>query len=254
MGLTISYTLSLKEGVASGVVRELVRRTALYARKIGCAEVGRVLRADGREDLAPLGIFLGEPSRSFYTWVAPEHGWLVVVLPGAGCETASLGVCQYPRRVPYGDGYAPTGYRGGWRFHCSCKTQYAGAQGWENFLQCHLRVISLLDFWRGLGARVRVNDDGGFWKTRSVEKLREGLRGYDSLVAAMSGVLKDGSGGLPVKAPIFEYKDFERLEHEGWQEFGRQIGRLRQELNHFSVPGSKLPPPSRTPLAPLSSL
>jgi hypothetical protein len=138
--------LSLKEGVASSVVRELVRRTALYARKIGCAEISQVLRADGREDLAPLGIFLGEPPRNFYTWVAAEQGWLVQVLPGAGCETATFGVCQYPRRVPCSGDYAPTGYRGGWRFHCSCKTQYAGAQGWENSLQCHLQVISLLDF------------------------------------------------------------------------------------------------------------
>jgi hypothetical protein len=231
MGLTISYTLTLKEDVASGVVRELVRRTALYARKIGCAEVSRVLRADRREDLAPLYFYLGEPKGSFYTWVAPERGWLVQVLPGAGCETARFGVCQYPRRVPCARGDAPTGYRGGWRFSSSCKTQYAGAHGWENFLQCHLRVISLLDFWRGLGARVRVNDDGGFWKTRSVEKLREELRGYDGLVAAMSGVLKDASAGLPLKAPIFDNKEFERLEHAGWQKYGGQIERLRRELS-----------------------
>jgi len=80
-----------------------------------------------------------------------------------------------------------------------------------------------------------VNGEGGFWKTRSVEKLREGLRGYDSLVAAMSGVLKHGSGGLPVKAPIFDYANFGRLEHEGWQKFGGQFERLRQELSRFDV-------------------
>jgi hypothetical protein len=233
MGLTIHYTLSLKEGVSSDVVRELVRRTALYARKIGCVEVSRVLRADGREELAPLYVYLGEPKGSFVTWVAPEHGWLVQVLPGAGCETAGFGVCQYPRRISCGRGYAPTGYRGGWRFSGSCKTQYAGAQGWDNFLQCHLRVISLLDFWRWLGARVKVNDEGGYWKTRSAEKLREELRGYDSLAAAMSGMLKDVGGGLPVKAPIFDYKGFERLEHEGWQKFGGQIERLREGLKRY---------------------
>ena len=127
--------------------------------------------------------------------------------------------------------YIVSVYRGGWQLSSSCKTQYAGKHGWENFLQCHLRVISLLDFWRGLGARVRVNDEGGYWKTRAVEKLREELRGYDGLVAAMSGVLKDASAGLPLKAPIFDYKEFERLEHAGWQKYGGQIERLRRELS-----------------------
>ena len=68
-------------------------------------------------------------------------------------------------------------------------------------------------FLAGLGARVRVKDEGGYWKTRSVEKLREELRGYDSLVAAMSGVLKDVGGGAGQSADL-DYKDFERLEHE----------------------------------------
>ncbi|MGD0260904.1 MAG: hypothetical protein ABSD29_13895 [Verrucomicrobiota bacterium] len=235
MGLTIYYTLSLKEEVSASVVRELVRRTALYARKIGCADVSRLLRAEKREDLAPLFIYLGEPKGSFCTWVTPERGWLVRVWPGAGCETATFGVCQYPRRILYGEGYVSTGFHGGWRFSGFCKTQYAGVHGWENFLQCHLRVISLLDFWRGLGARVKVNDEGGFWKARSVEKLREELRGYDRLVAAMSGMLKDADGDLPVKSPIFDYKDFERLEHEGWQEFGGRIERLRETLSQIRV-------------------
>ncbi len=78
---------------------------------------------------------------------------------------------------------------------------------------------------------MRVNDEGGYWKTRAVEKLREELRGYDGLVAAMSGVLKDASAGLPLKAPIFDYKEFERLEHAGWQKYGGQIERLRRELS-----------------------
>jgi hypothetical protein len=231
MGLTINYTLSLSEEVSSEVARELVRRAGQYARKVGCTEVSRVLRAAGRDDLAPLFFSAGEPEGSFYMWVAPEEGWVVRALPGRGCETARLGLCRYLREVPYGGGSAPTGYQGGWYLRSFCKTQYAGQHGWENFLQCHLRVISLLDFWRGLGVGVEVSDEGGYWENRSVEKLREELGGYDRLVAAMSGVLKDAGGGLPVKAPIFDYKDFERLEHEGWEKYGGQIERLRRELS-----------------------
>jgi hypothetical protein len=231
MGLTIHYTLALKERVSADVVRELVRRTALYARKIGCVVVSRSLRAEKREDLAMQFVPVGGPDASFYAMVAPERGWLVQVWPGAGCEWARFGLCQYPRRIPYRDGAAPTGFKDGWEFRSSCKTQYAGKHGWENILKCHLRVISLLDFWRGLGARVKVNDEGGYWKTRSVGKLREELRRYDGLVAAMSGMLKDATGGLSIQSPIFDYKNFERLEHEGWQEFGGRLERLQEKVN-----------------------
>ncbi len=96
-------------------------------------------------------------------------------------------------------------------------------------------MISLLDFWRRLGVGVEVNDEGGYWESRSVEKLREELRGYDRLVAAMSGVLKDAGGGLPVQSPIFDYANFERLEHEGWQEFGGDMERLREGLRPLNV-------------------
>jgi hypothetical protein len=147
MGLTIHYTRTVREEISLGVVRELGKRTAQYARKIGCAEVSGPLRAEEE----------------------------------------------------------------------------------ENFLKCHLQIISLLDFWRGLGVRVKVNDEGGYWRTRSVEELRAELGGYDRLVAAVGGALKDATGesaaASSVEAPIFNYRNFERLEHEGQQEFG---GRIRQ--------------------------
>jgi len=230
MGLTIHYTLSVKADISSGVVRELVRRTAQYARKIGCAEIGGLLRAERHPDGAALFFRVGKPKDDCYAAAAPEGGWLVHVWPGAGCETARFGLCQYPRQILFGDGSVSTGFKGGWQFRGFCKTQYAGKHGWENFLKCHRRVISLLDFWRGLGVRVKVNDESGYWKARSVEKLRDELRSNDGLVAAMGGMLKD-AGSLQVESPIFDYKNFERLEHEGWQEFGGRIERLREQLS-----------------------
>ena len=271
MGLTIFYTLSLKDEVAPEVVRELARRTALYARKIGCAEVSGLLQAEECQGLVPLLFSPPQSKGTFVTWVEPERGWLVEVWPGPGCETALFGLCQYPRRIagrvpidmceplpggarwhrrvdppakgssrlpPYrglADAWgipervtcASTGFRGGWLLRGFCKTQYAGVQGWENFVQCHLRLISLLDFWRGLGVGVEVSDEGDYWKTRSLDKLRESLRSYNGLVAAMSGALKDAAGDTAVQAPIFGYNDFERLEHEGWQRFGGRIAGLR---------------------------
>jgi hypothetical protein len=46
MGLTIHHKLSVAENLSVAVVCELILRTALYARKIGCAEVGEVTRVE----------------------------------------------------------------------------------------------------------------------------------------------------------------------------------------------------------------
>ncbi len=225
MGLTIHYTLRVTQDLASGPVHEMARRTADFARKIGCANIGKLVSAAEHPDEAPLFMRIGKPADGNYCAVLPWRGWLVNVLPGAGCETAMFGLCQYPKRIKHEGQSIPTKLDTGWRFHSFCKTQYAGEHGWENFLKCHLMVVSLLDFWRRQGVRVKVNDEGGYWKSRSIEKLRVELQSYDRLVASMGGVFKDVDGGLSVKSPIFDYTNFERLEHEGWQEFG---GRLRQ--------------------------
>ena len=227
MGLTIHYTLSLREELSAGVVRELVRRTGQFARKIGCAEVGGVLRAEKNGHLATHFFRVTE---DFYSTAEPERGWLIQVRPAAGCETARFGLCRYPRRILLRDGFASTGIKGGWRLQAFCKTQYAGEHGWENFLKCHRMVISLLDFWRGLGVRVKVSDEGDFWESRSIEKLRRRFDSYNGLVAAMSGVLRDADSGLSIESPIFDYQNFERLEHEGWQEFGGRIKQLHEKL------------------------
>src|SRR5437764_14614344 len=84
--------------------------------------------------------------------------------------------------------------------------------------KCHRQIISLLDFWRQLGVIVEVNDEGEYWQTRSQEKLRNKLQQYDGLVAAVGGIMKDASAdedtGLSIVSPIFDYANFEWLEHE----------------------------------------
>jgi hypothetical protein len=230
MGLTIHYTLSLREEISAGVVHELVRRTGQFARKIGCAEVGGVLRAGKNGHLAS---HFFRVSEDFYSFAAAESGWLIQILPGAGCEAVKLGLCQYPRQILLRDGFVSTGFKGGWQLQGFCKTQYAGEHGPEHFLKCHRTVISLLDFWRNLGVSVTVNDEGDFWESRSIEKLRRRFDSYNGLVAAMSGVLRDADSGLSIESPIFDYQNFERLEHEGWQEFGGRINQLREKLSEL---------------------
>src|SRR5882672_4885390 len=150
MGLTIHYTLTVKQDLAAGPIYEMARRTTDYARKIGCAKVSKLISAEENPEEAPMFQRVGKPADGCWRVVLPWRGWLVNILPGAGCETATLGLCQYPQWLQVEGQSEPTGLHEGWRFHSFCKTQYAGEHGWENFLQCHLRVISLLEFWRGM--------------------------------------------------------------------------------------------------------
>ena len=225
MGLTIHYTLSVKKGTTVGFVRDLLKGTARLARKIGCAHVGRVLHSSEADPTAP-PFFETRPGNERRLAGGPgTHGWLVEVAPGDGCETAIFGICVDRRRLPRrkGDPSWPWRYRTRLKFDWFCKTQYAGEYGWENFRKCHLRVIHLLDYLREMGVHVKVHDEGKYWDP-SEKKLRQELDDYDRLVAGLGGVFKDAcdasGGGLSVESPIFSYKNFERLEHEGRQKFG----------------------------------
>jgi hypothetical protein len=234
MGLTIRYKLAVAKNLSVAVVRELAQRTARYARKIGCVEVGEVESVKADTPFTSLFVSVGREEDCCFGHVPAKRGWVVEVWPGEGCESALFGLCQYPRRTPFRARSIPTGFEGGWLFKGSCKTQYSGEHGWENFVKCHRQIISLLDFWRQLGVRVEVTDEGEYWQTRSEETLRARLRQYDGLVAAMGGMLKDAvadhDSGLSVVSPIFDYVHFERLEHEGRREFGGQIAQLQKEV------------------------
>jgi hypothetical protein len=215
MGLTISYTLSTKRELSDAVVKELAVRTTAFARKIGCAEVHGPM--PGGPDLCKLRkLPNGDTTGDF---IEAKSGWCVTVVPGDGSEPAHFGLCQYPGMKH-------------WTLTSFCKTQYAGQHGIEHFLACHRRIISLLDLWRAFGVDVKVMDEGKFWETRSLERLRQRLATYDRLVAAVAGMLMDdlGKGEAGVQAEIFNDARFERLEAEGRAEFAAKIEEMRKLL------------------------
>src|SRR3989442_9734648 len=224
MGLTINYTLSIEKNLSSPVVRELVQRTGLYARKIGCAEVSKIIHADADSDFARLVVSVRSGADRFIYSIPPKRGWLVEVWPGEGCESATFGLCKYPCRFLSRAGWESTGFEDGWLLKGCCKTQYACEHGWPHFLRCHKTIVSILDFWRQLGVEVEAQDEGGYRETRSEKKLRAAVDRYDGLVAAFAGAFKDAADengkSHSVESPIFARRDFERLEAEGWREFG----------------------------------
>jgi hypothetical protein len=215
MGLTIHWKLSAPGELPETAVKEFAARTAEFASRIGCQKVFQP-KCGGPDDCRLLQLPNGDTTGDFFP---AESGWSVMILPGDGSEPAQFGLCRYP-----GDKQ--------WKLSCACKTQYAALHGWEHFLVCHQRIVNLLDLWRDFGIDVKVNDEGEFWETRSARRLRERLRLYDRLVAAVAGALKDDrdKGSKGVRAEIFNDPRFERLEAEGCAEFNAKIAELRMAV------------------------
>ena len=232
MGLTIHYELSVEKRLAGAAVRELVKRTALYAKKIGCAEVSEVMPVQADTPGTFWYVQLERHGERSIRSIPAKRGWVVDVWPGEGCESALFGLCQYPHSTPHVPFDVSTGAGSGWVLKGYCKTQYAHEHGWEHFLRCHKTIISILDFWRQLGVTVKVSDEGEYWPTRSETKLREILNRYDGLMAVVAGAFKDAADktgkGHSVEAPILARMDFERLEAEGCREFGSRIKESRK--------------------------
>jgi len=189
MGLTIHYKLSVKKKISSAAARGLVERAARHAKEIGCAEVGEIIRVEPDFPFTSLFVRAGKAEDCCFGDVPARDGWLVDVCPGNGCESVLLALCQYPREIPFRGETLATGYTGGWLFHGHCKTQFAAEHGWEHFLRCHKAVVTILEFCQQIGFAMEVTDEGGYWETRSEEKLCSALRRYDGFVAAVGGML-----------------------------------------------------------------
>jgi hypothetical protein len=169
-----------------------------------------------------------QPNTSTGVEIRPEAGWIFPVDFGADCEWLWLGLCRYPATIVVDGRTRATKLGARWRFGRFCKTHYASLHGWENFVRCHVGAVELLGAWRGLGGRVKISDEGGYWPRRHLGTLRQNLEQMNGLVAALAGAVKDateGEGRAPVGAPIFAHPQFERLEAEGATRAGPKIAK-----------------------------
>jgi len=92
-----------------------------------------------------------------------------MVWPGEGCESADL---NFFKKRKY------------WRCESFCKTQFA-----TEFVKCHLLIITLFDIMKQEGFIVKVNDEGGYWRTRNLNVLAKNINEYTGLLQSISGVL-----------------------------------------------------------------
>ena len=142
--------------------------------------------------------------------VLPEAAGFAVDV-GVHCEPAMFGLAWVPPRDAQFrqlDDEPPV-----WRWHCSCKTQYASMESDEHFIRCHTALVALLDEARLLGFEVDVTDEGEYWEARDLDRLVAHLRHINHVMAEFSGALHDAIGEEhEVEAEIFKHPNFERLE------------------------------------------
>lgn len=175
MGLTIHYTLTVKRGTSVRWFKNLLHRTWRLALKSGCPLASKVLHSTESDPDVPEWFQVAPGNRSRLGGGPGTHGWLLEIWPGESCETALFGTLQHRRPLPRRRGQP--GWRtryskcSDWKLQAFCKTCYAARHGTSHFIECHLRVIRLLDFLREAGLKVEVHDETGYWKTRRIEPL-----------------------------------------------------------------------------------
>lgn len=216
MGLTVHYQLRA-ETLSTAVARRIVERLHERAEQLPFAHVGPIQPAgDEPNDVWPEGLeVIGNDVERFD--VLPNRGVYFRTLPGRGAETATIGLCAYPKTIVIEGGRRIRTKLDGWSWHTFCKTQYASNPtygGVENFLRSHVALIELLDYARKLGLETKVDDEGRYAEHRNLAVLRQEIGEWNELVAGMVGCLKDALPGES-EAPITRYPNYERLEAAG---------------------------------------
>ena len=185
-----------------------------------------------------------------FTSISPKRIIGFTVSVGDGSEPLNFVFATYPKTIRYPQlksfPWETKTYRVGrpaWSGRGFCKTQYASdpaCGGVENFLRCHISVITLLEYAQSLpGLKLTINDEGKYgtsnytddWTvpkpvyylhdaTHDVKALVEEIGEWNEMIAAFSGTLKDtiaAAGGNPKElvSAIDAFPDREHLEAKG---------------------------------------
>lgn len=246
MGLSLCYELRLQGDALAA--RALLQELHRFARSLEFAEVFDLvelaapdrdfteqddLDAESRQLLQTFARQYGQKrlpdGRDIWVEIPAQHILAFGIQPASGSETAQFGLASHQTVVEHAvEGQTlliETDLAGTYSWAQCCKTQYAGlAQhgGVENFLFAHTGLVRCLDFLASSGVEVDVKDDSGYWEHRDEAKLRQSLRDWNEMVAALAGQLKDQSGtqaGYQISSPILNAPDFEHLEARGLRDW-----------------------------------
>lgn len=220
MGLTIHWTLRLRDGAPNGnspgKALEALRQKALdlpfedVSRRVYHV-VGDAANYERYRENDPSGLFWPlcqavahiEPEPRVHLGVVPVEAFIFKTWPGEGCESANFGLARYPTKVQYHGAHVSTGLRG-WRWESFCKTQYASQVGMGHFLRCHAAVCSLLQYAERLGLVKAVHDEGGFYGNGDFQSLANEVGQWNGMIASLVKELRQAFAGtdVSISSPI----------------------------------------------------
>ena len=163
----------------------------------------------------------------------PDECWFFWI-DADGSEPLLIGLARYPavvehtvngKSVPF-----ETGLGVGWHWEGFAKTQYASLPehgGDDHFVKVHTGFVRLLDRVREDLPDLEVTDESGYADHRDEAELRKEIRKWNSLVAGVTGRLKDA--GHATESPILNHPEFEHLEAEGDDAFKDWYLKLKEE-------------------------
>jgi hypothetical protein len=239
MGLTIHYELEASTSSAKKA-RKLLDQLRQRALDLPFKEVGEIVELDGdnadcekmdREDPRRWLLIQAQtlvPQGNTYYAAQPQRVLAFSTWSGEGCEEANFGLALYPKTIEVDDGSQPNGMKrirtnlANWSWRSFCKTQYASnpdCGGLENFLRCHLALVTLLDHAAKLGILKEVHDEGHYWEKRDMKALAQEVGNWNTMIAGWAGRLKDAFGDA-IQSEITKFPNFEHLEAKG-QEPGK---------------------------------
>ena len=152
-----------------------------------------------------------------------DKAMILSTWPGQGCEQANFGFCKYPdkikiRKLDFKQVERSTRKKPNtWYWGSFCKTQYASNVSIQHFLRCHLSVCRMLDYFKELGVKVKVSDEGKFWKKRDLQALASEVGCWNTMIAGFSTAFDKGlqnSDGSIMESPIQEHPNFVSLVAE----------------------------------------
>ena len=213
MGLTIHYEFKFK---GSGEeVKARLQGVWSAAIKLGFKSVSKMVELDYskhfNDDLE--NIRCGGDDYEGYRWIKiqyeprgkwvgdkhfPENdtamfkGWAFRTWAGKGCEPTNIGLISKDGENWIGSAFT--------------KTQYA-----EQFVSCHLLVITLLDYCKQVGILERVSDEGDYWKTRDLSVLGGNINQSTKFITQMNDVLKSVAGDFGVESAIDKSKNYVKV-------------------------------------------
>lgn len=219
MSVQINYDLQ-SNARSEAAARRLVAKLRDHAIKLSFHQVDEIVEFSGKN------AFFGTHSplcRHF--WLLVQSGeWLIhdetvdriapdeiiafSTQPGPDSEQANFGLCLYPATCVFndqilGEQQIPTDLDG-WRWSAFIETDRGGIN--EEFLRCHMLIVSLLDRADDMGILENVEDEGQFWERRDPH-----------LLAKRAIELREpGDHKTEVGEPteILRFPDFDRLMSE----------------------------------------